>query len=100
MVVRTYPTRYKFGENIVLHKGVRTTTSVGSIQYDNFVADIENVFQYDIGFIPFQFAHRPDLISNLFYGTPEYWWLLMLVNGVTDPFEQFKPGDRIKIPRI
>jgi hypothetical protein len=51
-----------------------------------------------VGKIPAGFEHRPDLISNLFFGTPGYWWYLMLVNGVTDPFEGFNSGDQILIP--
>ena len=50
--------------------------------------------------IPAGFEHRPDLISNVFYGSPSNWWLLMLVNGISDPFEGFNVRDRILIPKI
>jgi hypothetical protein len=53
-----------------------------------------------VGYIPAGYEHRPDLISNLFYGSPKNWWLLMLVNSVEDPFEGFNVGDSILIPKI
>jgi hypothetical protein len=92
--------RLSLGKNIVLHKGVVTNTPVGSKTYDAFVAGIEDAYKYKIGKIPPGAEHRPDLISNTFYNTPSYWWLLMLVNNISDPFEGFNVGDRILIPEI
>ena len=40
------------------------------------------------------------LISNLFYGSPKYWWLLMLVNNITDPSEGFVLNEKILIPKM
>jgi hypothetical protein len=99
-MVRKKPTRYRFGEVKITHRGNVVNTSVGNKAYDDLVKSIERRFEYDVGFIPAGYAHRPDLISYLFYGSPENWWLLMLVNGVTDPFEGFAAGDRILIPKL
>ena len=93
--------RYLFaGVNHVHHKGIVSTTSVGNTRFDAISSDIDTLYDYDEGVIPIGYAHRPDLISNLFYGTPGYWWLLMLCNGVDDPFQGFKTGDRILLPKI
>jgi len=52
-----------------------------------------------VGFVTAGFEHTPDLLSNVFYGSPDKWWLLMLVNNINDPFEGFKVQDRILIPK-
>jgi len=90
--------RHTIGDFVVNHKGVITHTPVGTEQYDSLVENIDTVFNFEVGYIPLAAAHRPDLISNVFYDTPSYWWLLMLVNNITDPFEGFNAGDRILLP--
>ena len=80
--------------------GRTTTTSVGSPSFDDLLTNVSNSFKSKIGKIPIGFEHRPDLISNLFYDTPEYWWLILLVNGIADPFDQLNQGDEIIIPEI
>lgn len=84
----------------ISHKGKLVNTVVGNSNWDNLVANIETVYEYDIGSIPEMFAHRPDNISNVFYNSPSTWWLLQLANGVIDPFEEFNPNDRILIPKV
>ena len=92
--------RFLMGNNVVSHKGETVNTPVGTIAYDTFIKNIDSMFTYEIGTIPAGVEHRPDLISNIFYGTPAYWWLLMAVNSVPDPFEGFNVGDRILIPNL
>jgi len=91
---------YSFDEVRVQHKNITTNTIVNSKKFDSLLADIDTAFEYEVGYIPAGYEHRPDLISNLFYGSPKNWWLLMLVNGVEDPFEGFNIGDVILIPKI
>lgn len=93
-------TRYTTGQALVDHKGVKVTTSVGSAPQDLLVKYTDRLYEFDIGYIPVGYQHRPDMISELFYNTPGYWWLLMIVNNVPDPFEGFNVGDRIKIPKL
>jgi len=90
---------FLFGYTSITHKKAKIHTTVGSTA-DNVVVNIEKAFSYKIGYVPDGYAHRPDLISNVFYGTPAYWWLLMLANNVSDPFEGFKVDDRILIPEL
>jgi len=85
---------------LVEHRGTKVTTIINSKVYDSILNNLENYYDYDVGFIPEGYEHRPDLISNVFYGTPNNWWLLMLVNGITDPFEGFKANEKILIPKI
>ena len=84
----------------VKHRGAKITTIVNSPLFDEYIMDMDSIYEYQVGYIPKGYEHRPDLISNLFYGTPKNWWLLMLVNEITDPFEGFKVNQRILIPKI
>lgn len=40
---------------------------------------------------------RVDLISYRFYGTVEYWWIILLANDVIDPFS-IKQNTILRIP--
>lgn len=91
---------YSFDEVRVRHRGITTNTMVNAPKFDSLLLEIEDAYEYEVGYIPAGYAHRPDLISNIFYGTPKNWWLLMLVNGITDPFEGFNENDKILIPKI
>lgn len=42
---------------------------------------------------------RLDLISQQFYGTPELWWVLALVNNLVDPLVGFVANTVIRIPK-
>ena len=90
--------RYDIGVAEVEHKGVIVTTNVGT-SYDNFLKQLERS-QGVVGRIPKLHSNRPDLISDLFYGNVNSWWLLMEYNNVKDPFEGFNHGDNIKIPKL
>ena len=91
---------YSVASNTVRHRGVLTKTIVNTQQFDSLLTNLDTAYEYDVGYIPAGYEHRPDLISNLFYGSPKNWWLLMLVNNVVDPNEGFKQHDRILIPKI
>lgn len=84
---------------VVTHRNAKVTTILNSPAHDQVLENLENAYDYEVGYIPAGFEHRPDLISDLFYGTPDKWWLLMQVNGIADPFEGFKVNDRILIPK-
>ena len=90
---------YSYDANIVEHRNAKIATIINS-DFDSLIEDIETVFEYEVGYVPPGFEHRPDLISNVFYGTPKNWWLLMLVNGISDPFEGFALDQRILIRKL
>jgi len=83
----------------VEHRDAVTTTIFNSKPFDTIIKNLPDAYDYEVGFVPAGFEHRPDLISNVFYGTPDKFWLLMLVNNVADPAEGFNVNDRILIPR-
>jgi len=41
---------------------------------------------------------RPDKISFKMYGTPEFWWVLMLVNDISNPLVDIDPGLVLTVP--
>ena len=91
---------YSLDVNEVYHRNVKVNTIVNAPSFDSIVTDIEGAFDYEVGYVPLGYEHRPDLISNVFYGSPKNWWLLMLVNNIVDPFEGFAVNERILIPKI
>jgi len=41
---------------------------------------------------------RPFLISDRHYGTVNFWWIIMLVNGINNPLVDMEVGQILKIP--
>jgi len=91
---------YSLDELRVQHRNITTTTIVNTNKFDSLLDNLDTAFEYQVGYVPAGYAHRPDLISNVFYGSPKNWWLLMLVNNIEDPFEGLNEGDAILIPKI
>lgn len=80
---------YSIGFLDVKHRDATVRTIFNSPEVDSMIASFRRLYDFEIGYIPEGYQHRPDLISNIFYGSPKYWWLLMLVNNISDPFEGF-----------
>jgi hypothetical protein len=94
-----YNNHYTEGFELIEHKGKRIATSVTSPRFENFVKSLQ-IKSYKVGYIPAGYEHRADLISDLFYNTPTYDWLICYANNISDPFNQLNLGDRILIPNI
>lgn len=43
--------------------------------------------------------NRLDIISNIYYGTPEYYWIIAMANDIVDPFV-ICVGDILRIPNL
>jgi len=91
---------YALGHVEVEHRNATVTTIVNAPYFDSYIFNMDKIDAYEVGYIPAGYEHRPDLISNIYFGTPKNWWLLMLVNNITDPFEGFKLHERILIPKV
>ena len=91
---------YALDAQFVKHRNAEVTTILNSPVFDSMLVDLDAQYEYEVGFVPAGYEHRPDLISNVYYGSPNNWWLLMLVNSITDPFEGFNVNERILIPKI
>lgn len=42
-------------------------------------------------------GERLDVIAHRYYGDEEYWWVVALANGISDPFS-LVVGRRLRIP--
>lgn len=82
------------GQVFINHKGVQIPTSVGSLSYEGTLSGGLR----SSGTIPLGYAHRPDLIANLFLETPNLWWYICEQNSIFDIFEQLNSGDLINLP--
>lgn len=91
--------RYNYGVDYQYHKGVSVATSVGTPYFDNYRPLEIKPKSFKFGRIPQHFEQRPDVISYIFYGTPGYWWQIMMLNNFVDPFEQMVTGTRILLPK-
>jgi len=45
-------------------------------------------------------SERIDIISKQYYGTPDYYWLIALVNNIDDFIVDFKKGKTLIIPDL
>ena len=43
--------------------------------------------------------NRLDMVANLFYNSPRYWWVVALANYIIDPFD-IPRGTRLRIPPL
>ncbi len=91
---------FNIGVETYNHRGRDVIAAVGNNSYDTFLSKLSDSMEYDIGYIPAGYEHRPDRISALFYGTADYWWLLLLVNNIPDPLQGLNEGDEIFIPKL
>ena len=92
---------YSYGVNQIKHKGKYINTIINSKDMEILSKKLDSdAYSFEIGYIPAGYEHRPDKISNLYYNTPKYWWILMLVNNINDPFEGFYVNQKIIIPNI
>lgn len=48
--------------------------------------------------VPIAGVHRLDLISQNFYGVPDFWWVIARVNNILDPLVGIANGTRIRVP--
>ena len=80
----------------VVHKNKKAVCSLNSSQFKEFIKYADNLSSRT-GVIPPGYEHRADRIANLFYGSPKLDWLVCWTNNISDPFQQLRVGDRIKI---
>jgi hypothetical protein len=92
-----YINHYRLGGGIVNHKG-KNIYIADSIALANYLNSLQA--SVEVGIIPPGYAHRPDLISDLFYGTVTKDWMIVMFNNIKDPFQQLNVGDKILLPII
>lgn len=88
---------YSMGYTDYIHRGYKVRSSVGNSEADKFIEDY-NTENQDSGFVPPDYANRPDRMAEVFYGGPDYFWLVCLSSNKFDVFEDFDVGSRVGLP--
>ena len=58
--------------------------------------DVSDIFgNVAVGLVPYlvQVGERPEDVSNKFYGSPLYHWVILLVNNIVDTYEEWPLDD-------
>ena len=72
----------------------------GKIYHENWNKKIIDTSIQDQYFIvTIREQNRLDIISNDFYNTPKFWWMIAMANDIIDPFE-VDVGTRLRIPDV
>lgn len=65
--------------------------------FKTFIIDQENANKYMFEIYNVDNDDWFDNISSRYYGTPYLWWLIALMNNITNPFEELNPGMQLKM---
>lgn len=74
-----YYTQTPDGENVIIKDFFRRV-------------DVSEIFgNVGVGLVPYfiQIDERPEDVSNKFYGTPLYHWVVLLINEIVDTYEEW-----------
>jgi hypothetical protein len=93
-----YRNHLSIGYEVIRHKGKTLSSALVSIPYQDFVQNLDSRFKFEEAAITSEVEHRPDLISDVFYDTVDFDWLILLSNNIKDPFESLNIRDRIRLP--
>ena len=75
------------------------STEVGEIGLEWWERRVIPTNSTDILFTVDKFhENRLDLIANVFYGQPKYWWIIAQVNNILDPNVEVIEGRQLAIP--
>ncbi|MBO7526336.1 MAG: hypothetical protein J6T74_00390 [Clostridia bacterium] len=66
---------------------------LGSMEFGNF--DFGSVQYYMVKDVD---VGRPDILSQRFYGTTNFWWFVCWFNGISDVWNDLRVGMVIKYP--
>lgn len=93
------PRQYK---NISRYKNIRRLMDEDTkkIYHENWIQKYVDYSKSDIyHIVDIQDAGRLDIIAQLYYGTPRYWWVIALANAIKDPFD-IPVGTSLRVPDI
>lgn len=71
---------------------------------DVLAARYDGMAEAKIGYDTFQVtdteAFQPDAVAFRYYGDSKLWWLICSFNGIIDPYTEFEPGLKVKVPKL
>lgn len=75
-------------------------TENNKIYHENWKQKFIDVSSSDIYYVvTIETADRLDIIANIYYSTPKYWWVIALANYIIDPFD-IPVGTKLRIPLL
>lgn len=74
----------------------QTSWAIGRYKHRTIPPQSDDVY---VTILP-RHEHRPDRLSQEYFGTPVYWWVFMVCNThlIRDPIWDLKVGMTIRIP--
>ena len=83
------------------YKNIRTIQDdEGNIYHESWVQQTVDKSSNDEYYIVTeQSENRLDIIANIYYNTPRYWWVIALANYIIDPFD-IPIGTQLRIPPL
>lgn len=91
-VMKQSPERYDLGKFIDFNDGFDPITCAFFHAIDELSVGGQYTLQGEDA--------RPDLLSHRIYGDVQYWWILILFNGIKDITEDLVTGTEIRYPSI
>jgi hypothetical protein len=73
--------------------GTRFTNIFRSFIVDNDIKDNDDYYTLHLAIVDEWW----DNVSFRYYGAPDLWWVLCLMNNVINPFEDIEEGQQIKV---
>jgi len=83
----------RYVDSSVLYYGDLRRLTFSTYKRGTYPDNSEDLFTV----IPAGMEYRPDKMSELAYGTPDFWWKIMEANRIADIFN-FKAGVNLRIP--
>lgn len=65
-----------------------------------YFSDFQLNYPYKIHMITGEFSGRPDILSQYYYNSVDYWWIIGKVNNIDDWWNDVEIGDEIIIPDV
>ena len=83
------------------YKNIRTIQdNEGNIYHESWIQQTVDKSSNDEYYIVTeQSENRLDIIANIYYNTPRYWWVIALANYIIDPFD-IPIGTQLRIPPL
>lgn len=99
-----HPTYYepKSYPNVSRYSSLRRLkdTESGKYYHENWIQKFIKVSADDQYYtVTLYEKNRLDIVSNMYYSTPKYWWVIAIANNILDPFD-LPIGTNLRIPPI
>ena len=89
---------YKSSERFDPYKYMEPVEDTSDILTSYLILELQKLPLYGVFQVTKEF-NRPDLVSHAIYGNTQYWWILLLYNNLSTPWE-LTIGLEVKYPSL